>query len=361
MRNGDRLSNIDKLLGHMADMGASDLHLTVGIPPVARINGLLKRMDLAALNGEDTLNYAKVILDERQFDALEKAGEIDLAYSVPDADRYRINIFRQRGTYGLAVRLIPARVPSLEELKLPDAVGGLAMKPRGLVLVTGPTGCGKSTTLASMIDRINHERTSHIITLEDPIEYLHIHDKSIIAQREVGSDTLSFADGLRAALREDPDVILVGEMRDLETISTAITAAETGHLVMSTLHTIGAARTIDRIIDVFPPYQQRQIRMQLASVLQGIVSQQLLTTADETGRAAAAEVMIATPAVSNLIREDKTHQIQSMIQTGAKYGMVSMDNSIAALCISGRISRSEAAMYAMEPENLNGILTAAGR
>ncbi|MDI6601932.1 MAG: type IV pilus twitching motility protein PilT [Thermoanaerobacteraceae bacterium] len=347
----------EELLRYMVDMGASDLHLAVGIPPTLRVNGLLKKMDLPMLKPDNTLKYAKDILDDRQFDLLEEVGEIDLAYSVLGVARYRINIFRQRGTYSFAVRLVSLRIPSIEELGLPPVVGDLAMKSRGLILVTGPTGSGKSTTLASMIDRINHERDAHIITLEDPIEYLHRHDRSIIVQREVGSDTRSFASGLRAALREDPDVILVGEMRDLETISTAITAAETGHLVMSTLHTIGAAKTIDRIIDVFPPHQQQQIRIQLANVLQGIISQQLLTTADEKGRVVAVEIMINTPAISNLIREDKTHQIQSTIQTGAKYGMISMDNSIAELYRKGRIRKEEAIMYAIESESLSRILS----
>lgn len=361
MKTEEKAMNIDDLLKYMVDVGASDLHLAVGIPPTLRVNGLLKKMELPVLRPDDTLGYAKDILDDKQFDMLEEVGEIDLAYSVLGVARYRINIFRQRGTYSFAVRLVSLRIPSIEELGLPTVVGELAMKSRGLILVTGPTGSGKSTTLASMIDSINHSRDAHIITLEDPIEYLHRHDKSIIVQREVGSDTRSFANGLRAALREDPDVILVGEMRDLETISTAITAAETGHLVMSTLHTIGAAKTIDRIIDVFPPYQQRQIRIQLANVLQGIISQQLLTNADETGRVVAVEILTTTPAVSNLIREDKTHQIQSIIQTGSKYGMISMDNSIADLYRKGRIRKEEAVMYAMEPESLSRILSVAGR
>ncbi len=360
MKIKDKVPQIDDLLTYMVSIGASDLHLSAGIPPVYRANGFLRKADLPDLHPSDTLSYSKAILDDGQFEVLDKTGEVDLAYSLQDAARYRINIFRQRGTYSLAVRAVPLRIPTLKELGLPYVVGGLAAKPHGLVLITGPTGCGKSTTLAAMIDSINHSKASHIITLEDPIEYLFRHDKSIIVQREIGKDTLSFSGGLRSALREDPDVIFVGEMRDLETVSTVITAAETGQLVLSTLHTIGAAKTIDRIVDVFPPYQQKQIRVQLAGVLQGIVSQQLLPNVQGDGRVAAAEVMITTPAVSNLIRDGKTYQIQSMIQTGAKYGMISMDNSIAGLYTEGRVSWEEAAMFAMDRENLSGILDAAG-
>ncbi|MDF2593459.1 MAG: type pili twitching motility protein PilT, partial [Clostridia bacterium] len=278
------------------------------------------------LQPEDTLGMVKQLLTEKQWHRLEKKGELDFSISRTGLGRFRINAYRQRGSYGLAIRALAVRIPSMEELKLPMILKDLAMKQRGLILVTGPTGSGKSTTLASVIDYINMQRSCHILTLEDPIEYLHRHNLSMVNQREMGHDSFDFANALRAALRQDPDVILVGEMRDLETIAIAVTAAETGHLVLSTLHTVGAAKTIDRVIDVFPPHQQQQIRVQLASELEGVISQQLLPTADGVGRVAAFEVMTATPAIRNLIRENKTHQIQSVIQTGTKFGMKTMDS-----------------------------------
>jgi len=271
------------------------------------------------------------MMTDQQVKHFEETGELDFSYSNPGLGRFRVNIYKQRGSYSMALRVVSLNVPSMESLRLPAIIKELSMKQRGLILVTGPTGSGKSTTLASMIDLMNHQRNEHIITIEDPIEYLHKHNRSIVNQREIGHDSKSFANALRAALRQDPDIILVGEMRDLETISTAITAAETGHLVLSTLHTIGAAKTVDRIIDVFPPHQQQQIRIQLASVLEAVISQQILPKADGSGRIAAFEVMVANSAIRNLIREGKTHQIQNVIQTGASQSMVTMDASLIDL------------------------------
>lgn len=317
---------------------ASDLHFTVKSPPIMRIDGELIKISDTPLTREDTIDLAKQVLTEEQMKQFEELGELDLSYSVQGYGRFRVNAFKQRGSISIALRVVNPDIPTFEELGLPTSLKDLARKPRGLILVTGPTGSGKSTTLAAMIGLINQERNCHIITLEDPIEYLHQHNKSIINQREVNSDTKSFGNGLRAALREDPDVILVGEMRDLETIAIAITAAETGHLVLSTLHTMGAANTIDRIIDVFPPYQQQQIRVQLGAVIEGIVSQQLIAKHNAPGRVAAFEVMLASNAIRNLTREGKTHQIQTSIQTGQKMGMQTMDASLVDLLRRGLIS-----------------------
>ncbi|WP_352420002.1 type IV pilus twitching motility protein PilT [Proteiniborus sp.] len=317
---------------------ASDIHITVGVPIIYRINGKLVKVGEDILKPAATEEIIHKVLNDRQLNELLDKGEIDTSFSSPGIGRFRINIYKQRGSYCLAIRIIPPIIPSMEELGLPNIVRDIARLPRGLILVTGPTGSGKSTTLASMIDLINNERNCHILTLEDPIEYLHKHNKSIVNQREIGNDSLSFSNALRSALRQDPDVILVGEMRDLETIGIALTAAETGHLVLSTLHTLGAAKTIDRIIDVFPPYQQQQIRIQFSSVIQGIISQQLLPKTDGKGRVAAFEIMIATSAIRNLIREEKSHQIDTAIQTGAKFGMQTMDNSLLALYKRGLIS-----------------------
>lgn len=311
---------------------ASDIHITVGIPPVFRVHGKLLRLGSQILTKEDTLLIVKQILrTEEQMEYLEKTGEIDVSFSERGIGRYRVNIYKQRGVYGVALRSIPLDVPTIDSLGLPQIFKSLAMKQRGLILITGPTGSGKSTTLAALVRHMNENRNAHVITIEDPIEYLHRHNKSMINQREIGNDSGSFAAALRAALRQDPDVILVGEMRDLETISTAITAAETGHLVLSTLHTVGSAKTADRIIDVFPPFQQVQIRTQLASVLEGIVSQQILPRIDADGRVVAFEIMMATSAVRNLIREGKTHQLQTVIETGYKFGMKTMDADLLEL------------------------------
>lgn len=319
------------LLKYAVGNNASDIHITVGISPVLRINGSLIKYEGKILTPDDTEHFVKQILKDSQLEELEKSGQVDTSYSSPGIGRFRVNAYKQRGSYGLAIRIIPLRIPTIDELGLPGVIKELVHLPRGLILVTGPTGSGKSTTLASIVNLINEEKTYHIITLEDPIEYLHKHNRSIVNQREIGSDTNSFADALRAALRQDPDVILLGEMRDLDTISTAITAAETGHLVLSTLHTIGAAKTIDRIIDVFPPYQQQQIRIQLSTVIQAIISQQLLPRANGEGRVVATEIMVATPAIRNLIREGKIHQIDTSIQTGGKLGMKTMDKCLLEL------------------------------
>ena len=337
---------------------ASDLHITVNQPPILRLDGELVPLSAPDLTPADTLDMVKEVMRPDAFADLEEKGEKDFSYSLANTGRFRVNAYRQRGSYGLAFRVVYSRIPALEELGLPPVVAELARKRRGLILVTGPTGSGKSTTLASMIDLINAERRCHVLTLEDPIEYLHKHNKSIVHQREVGSDTQSFANGLRSALREDPDVILVGEMRDLETIAIAITAAETGHLVLSTLHTLGAANTIDRIIDVFPPFQQQQIRMQLATVIEGVISQQLMAKRGEAGRVGAFEVMIATTAIRNLIREGKTYQIPTNIQTGAKFGMQTMDNALIYLCRQGVISRDACLTNSIDFNYVRGQLGA---
>jgi len=354
----------DELLKMAFELKASDVHLTVGRPPVFRVHGKLFAADelgaravpgvedLPVLTAGDTEALARQLISGDRFRQFMQVGESDLSYAIPGVGRFRVNAFKQRGTVALAIRLIPERIPTFDELGLPEVVAQLARRPRGLVLVTGPTGSGKSTTLAAMIDLINSESRLHIITLEDPIEYVHRHKKSLVNQREIGRDSLSFAAALRAAMREDPDVILVGEMRDLKTIATAITAAETGHLVLATLHTTSAAQTIDRIIDVFPPHQQQQIRLQLASTLEGVIAQQLLPRRDRPGRVAALEILAATPAIRNLIREGKTHQIVSQLQTGARYGMQTLDMALRDLVRAGVVGREEALARAADVENL---------
>ena len=344
--------NISELVKYATEKKASDIHISVGIPPVLRINGELQILEEMILKPNDTKELVKQTLNEIQFQQLEEKGEIDTSFSNPGIGRYRVNAYKQRGSYGMALRIIPLEIPNIETLGLPSVVNDIARLPRGLVLVTGPTGSGKSTTLAALINQINQERRCHILTLEDPIEYLHKHNKSIINQREIGSDSISFGNALRSSLRQDPDVILVGEMRDLETISIALTAAETGHLVFSTLHTIGAAKSIDRIIDVFPPHQQQQVRVQFSSVIQAIISQQLLPNAIENGRVGAFEVMIANTAIRNLIREEKVHQIETAIQTGAKLGMQTMDASIINLYKKGLITREVAIMQSINQDNI---------
>lgn len=338
----------EELLKTAVDAKASDLHITVGIPPVLRVNGKLTTIGNEKLTQQDTETFVREILNDDQWERYIELGELDFSYSSPGIGRFRINAFKQRGSHAIAIRLVALEMPTLEGLLMPSILKDLCQKQRGLVLVTGPTGSGKSTTLAAMINEINKTRTCHVITLEDPVEYMHKHNKSIVNQREIGQDTQSYANALRSALREDPDVILVGEMRDLETIGIAITAAETGHLVFSTLHTIGASKTIDRVVDVFPPYQQQQIKVQLAAVMEGVISQQLLVRQDGSGRVAALEVMVATPAIRNLIREGKTHQIDSIIQTGGKYGMKTMDASLVSLYKSGTISYDEAMNYCID-------------
>lgn len=349
--------NLQQLLEQASSLGASDLHITVGVPPIVRINGELKRLGADPLGTADTQELLENVMNDEQKVLFGKNGEVDFSFSYPSIGRFRASFYRQRGSYAAAIRLVASVVPSAEDLRLPQAICELAEMKRGLVLVTGPTGSGKSTTLAAMVDMINQKRSEHIITLEDPIEYLHRHGKSIVNQREIGLDSISYSNALRASLRQDPDVILIGEMRDMETISTAVTAAETGHLVLSTLHTMGAANTIDRIIDVFPPHHQQQIRIQLSNVLQGVISQQLLPTADGKKRIAAFEILTATPAVRNIIREAKIHQIQSVMQTGQKYGMQTMDSCLAEYCRRGLITRDTGLQYAIDQESMQKVLS----
>jgi len=336
---------IQDLLQHAYDENASDLHVTIGIPPAYRVNGQLKHYGDVIVTPEMVDQMIQTILPTYKASEFEEKGETDFNYSLEGLCRFRVNAYHQRNAGAIAARLISSKIPTIESLNMPKVLYDLAEKPQGLILVTGPTGSGKSTTLAAMIDYINETKAKHIITLEDPIEYLHAHKKSVVNQREVGVDTDTFANGLRASLRQDPDIILVGEMRDLETISTAITAAETGHLVFATLHTSSAPTTIDRIIDVFPPYQQGQIRIQLANVLQGIISQRLFTRKDKAGRVAATEILVSVPAVTNLIRNEKIHQIPSIMQTSRALGMHTLENSIQALISSGKISLEEARPY----------------
>ncbi|MDD4548780.1 MAG: type IV pilus twitching motility protein PilT [Syntrophomonadaceae bacterium] len=324
------------------EIGASDVHITVHRPPTYRVNGELISGE-QTLNAQDTRRLGEeIILNDKIRQTLKENGQADFSNSFSGVGRFRVNLYIQRGSWAVAIRLFPVQVPDLDSLNLPPAVAELATARNGMVLVTGVTGSGKSTTLAAMINLLNHTKNYHILTLEDPIEYWHCHGKCIINQREIGIDTMSFAGALRSALRQDPDVILVGEMRDLETISTALTAAETGHLIFATLHSGSAAQTIERIVDVFPPYQQAQIRLQLANCLEGIITQQLLPRADGKGRIVAAEILLATAAVKNLIRENKVHQIYSAMQTGSAAGMVTMEKSIKLLYQRGIISLEEA-------------------
>ena len=339
---------IKELLIIAKDKDASDLHLNIGIPPVIRINGKLIKLDFPELTPEITHEMIFSILNEKQKSDFDKFGELDLSYELPNISRFRVNIFKHRRGEAAAFRLIPEKIKTLSELNLPSILSDFADKEKGLVLITGPTGSGKSTTLASLIDIINKNRYDNVITIEDPIEFIHYHKNCLITQREVGSHTESFASALRSALREDPDVILVGEMRDLETISMALTAAETGHLVFSTVHTISAGETVERIIDVFPPHQQNQVRMQIASSLLGVVAQTLIPTLDEKGRVPALEIMIANSAIRNLIREGKVHQIPSTIQTSKKDGMQSLDQSLKDLVMDGKISQEDAVKKAID-------------
>ncbi len=347
------------VLMEVVDRRASDLHLTAGAPPMVRVRGRLTPIDgYPSLTPSDTREIIYSILSNAQRQKLETHWQLDFAYQIPGRARFRVNAYFQRTALGAAFRLIPFEITPLESLGLPPVVADFATKPRGLVLVTGPTGSGKSTTLASLIDVINATREEHIMTIEDPIEFLHEHKKCIVNQRELGSDATSFSDALKAALRQDPDVILVGEMRDLETIGTAITAAETGHLVFATLHTQDTPQTIDRIVDVFPSAQQGQIRAQLSVALQGIMTQTLLPTADGAGRCVAAEVLVPTPAVRNLIRECKSHQIYSVLQTGGAHGMQTMDASLAQLVRAGKVTRQLAESRAHSPEEFRRLIGA---
>jgi len=347
---------IEILLDDVVRKKASDLHLQVGLPPMLRVDGALVAVSEAdALNEEAIESLLFAILDEDQKQILLKDKEFDFSFAYGDLGRFRVNAFHERGNLAAALRLIPNEILSIEQLGLPEIVNKFTKYPRGLVLVTGPTGSGKSTSLAAMVNEININESRHIITIEDPIEYTHKSKKSVIVQREVHYDTYSFSAALRSALREDPDVVLIGEMRDLETIASAITIAETGHLVFATLHTNGAAQSIDRMIDVFPPHQQPQIRAQLSNILMAIASQRLIPTIGG-GRIAAAEILIATPAVRNIIREGKTHQLEAVIQTGAEYGMRSMDKTLVELIHAGTITYDEARNVAVDITELDRLM-----
>ena len=353
--------SIDTLLERTVALNASDLHVSVDSHPAVRVRGEIERLeDIEALTAEDTHQLLYRILSSEQQKNLEVRRQLDFAYSVPGLARFRVNVYFQREAIGAAFRLIPEEIKTLEELGLPPSLHELSEKPRGLVLVTGPTGSGKSTTLAAVIDEINRSRREHILTIEDPIEFVHRHKRCLVNQREIGSDATTFAEGLRAALRQDPDVILVGEMRDLETISTALTAAETGHLVFGTLHTQSASSTVDRIIDVFSPEQQEQVRMQLAGTLQGVVTQALLPTADGAGRVAAVEVLLPDDATRNLIRQAKVEQIYTIMQTGTQRGMQTMEQSLAELTLRGVITKEAALSRSSRADQLEGLLERAG-
>jgi twitching motility protein PilT len=360
----ERTRNFDfaDVITRMTEERASDVHLSPGFPPAIRVRGRIVPLDdYGRLTPQETRDTVYSLLNDDQRKRFESRKQLDLAYAVPGVARFRVNCFFQRGSISAAFRRIPHQIPQLDELGLPAILEEFTRKPRGFVLVTGPTGSGKSTSLAAMIDIINREREEHILTIEDPIEFLHRHQKCIVNQREIGADAEDFSLALKSALREDPDVILVGEMRDLETMATALTAAETGHLVFATLHTQSTAQTIDRIIDVFPAEQQSQVRMQLSIGLQGIVTQQLLPTADGSGRVVACEVLVPTPAVRNLIREGKTHQIYSAIQTSGSLGMQTMDAHLAQLVRMGRITRKLAEQRASVPEELKRLLGPVGQ
>jgi len=353
--------SIDELLEQCVALGASDLHVTVGSPPVVRVRGKLEALEGAKpLNAEETQELLYRILSTEQQKRLELDKQIDLAHDVPGVARFRVNVYFQRETLGAALRQIPQDIKSLEELGLPATLLELTTKPRGLVLVTGPTGSGKSTTLAALIDEINRTRSEHILTIEDPVEFVHQHKHCIVNQREIGVDATGFGQALRAALRQDPDVILLGEMRDLETIATALTAAETGHLVFGTLHTQSAPSTIDRVIDVFPAEQQGQVRTQLASTLQGVVTQTLLPTADGTGRVPALEVLFPDDATRNLIRQGKVEQIYSVMQTNNSRGMQTLEQSLADLTVRRVITKDVAMGATSRPDQFEGLLERVG-
>ncbi len=354
--------HVNQLLERVVDLSGSDLHLTVGVHPSVRIHGDIKQLtEFPVMTASEIRRMIYAVLTQRQREKFENDLELDTSHAVPGLGRFRVNVFLQRDSMGSVMRVIPYEIVPLEQLGLPETVKQFAMLPRGLVLVTGPTGSGKSTTLASLVDIINATKPCHIMTVEDPIEFLHNHKMALVNQREVGEDTQSFAKALKHVLRQDPDVILVGEMRDLETISTALTAAETGHLVFGTLHTQDAPQSVDRIIDVFPTHQQDQVRVQLASSLQGVVTQQLVPAARGGGRRVAAEVLVATPAVRNLIREGKTHQIYSAMQAGGRYGMRTMDMSLAELVKQGDISLETALERAANREDLRRLAGVNGR
>jgi len=347
--------HLDDLLREGCERGSSDLHLTVGLPPVVRVDGSLAYLSYQPLSPTETQRLVYDILTNDQVQHFESVRELDFSYGVKGVGRFRVNVYKQRGSVGVALRTIPDRIPTFEQLNLPAILRDLTRKHSGLILVTGPTGSGKSTTIACMIDTINSERPVHIMTMEDPIEYLHRHKRGMINQRELNTDTDSFANALRAVLREDPDVIVIGEMRDLETIQAALTMAETGHLVFGTLHTRNAPQTVDRVIDVFPPHQQEQIRVQLSNSLEAVVAQQLLPRIGG-GRIATLEIMVATAAVRNLIREGKSHQLYSAIETGAQYGMQTMDKVLADTHRNGKVTLEEAQARSIDRENFQRFL-----
>ncbi|MEI7832014.1 MAG: PilT/PilU family type 4a pilus ATPase, partial [bacterium] len=348
---------LDDMLYKLVENKASDLHLTAASQPIMRVHGELVRMPYPELKPQHIMDIIYAIITDDQMTEFERHHELDFAYSMPGLSRFRVNVYRQRGSVGSVFRVIPTDIPTLDKLKMPEVVRELTGRPRGLVLVTGPTGSGKSTTLAAMINEINSTRAVHIMTLEDPIEFLHVHKMGEVNQREIGSDTDSFTIGLKHVLRQDPDVILIGEMRDLETVAAAVTAAETGHLVFATLHTTSASQTIDRIIDVFPPHQQEQVRSQLAIVLEGILTQTLLPNIDGKGRSCAQEILIATPAVRNLIREGKAHQIASVMQASAKYGMQTLDQALLTLIKAKKVSLEEALLKASNIEDFRSLMS----
>lgn len=352
-------AHVDDLLRIVVEKGGSDLHISVGVPPIIRVDGQLLPCNFEKVTPQDSQRLIYDILTDEQIQRFETNFELDFSYQLARLSRFRVNVYRDRANVATAFRVIPSRIPTLKDLSLPPVLEDLTRLPRGLILVTGPTGSGKSTTLAAMINQINSERSVHVLTIEDPIEYLHSHRFSIINQREVGQDTRSFANALRAALREDPDVILVGEMRDLETMQMAVSAAETGHLVFATLHTNSAATSVERIVDSFPPGQQEQVRLQLSNNLQAILCQQLLPRANQPGRVCAMEIMTASPAVRNLIRENKAHQITSMIQTSANLGMQTMDQSLRDLYLRGLITFELAMERAMNPAELEKMIRTA--
>lgn len=348
--------DIDKLLKLTLEKGASDLHLKVPNPPILRIDGTIDRVEgMEPLKPQDIQDVFEQITSQEQRVKFEREKELDFAYSVPTLARFRVNVMKQRGTLGIAFRLVPFKVPTIDELKLPGLLKELVLRPRGFILVTGPTGSGKSTTLAAMINHLNENDKRTVITIEDPIEFLYRDKKSVIAQRDIGDDTDSFPIALKHALRHDPDAIVVGEMRDLETISTAIMAAETGHLVLGTLHTTDAAQTVDRIIDAFPPTQQRQIRLQLSQVLEAILSQALLPRIGG-GRVAAFEILLASPAVRNLIRDEKTHELTSVMQTSTRDGMKTLNQSLSELVSRNIVTMEEALRKSSQPENLKRLI-----
>jgi twitching motility protein PilT len=354
---GEAQVPVPELLERLLDLNGSDLHLTAGAPPTVRVHGDLRAVDdYPKLTPRSLQGMIYAILPQKLRERFEQELELDMSYSLPGRARFRVNVYQQRDSIGAVFRVIPFDIKGIDELGLPPVVADLARFQRGFVVVTGPTGSGKSTTLASMVDVVNRERHGHIMTVEDPIEFLHKHKSCIVNQREVGADTHGFGAALKHVLRQDPDVILVGEMRDLETIGTAITAAETGHLVFATLHTQDAPQTIDRNIDVFPPHQQQQVRVQLSTTLQGVVTQQLIPTADGQGRAAACEVLVATPAIRNLVREGKVHQIYSSMQAGGRFGMQTMDMSLAHLVKRGDITQQMAFERCHDPEELQRLV-----